>query len=238
MTLLLRALRTKGLRGTGRAVGDRFEEWLLERYYEWRLGITTRGTVSSEMLGYEQPDCHAYGASTYGNLRRIIRALNIHAGGRDVLIDFGSGKGRVLVFAALHPFERIIGVERSPQLNVVARQNIEDARARFVCQHVDLVTADAARYEVPDDATIVYFASPFGGTVLEAVLDRMHASLMRAPRRFSVVSHGYDAGNAFERQLRAREWLSLRAEIALQRGHCAWIYTNARWDRRAAVSVA
>lgn len=235
---LMRALRTKGLRGTCRAIADRLEEYALEPYSEWRLGITTRGRVLTEALGDDRPDSHPYGASSYGNIRRIMRALNVQPARRDVFVDFGSGKGRVLVLAAMHPFERIIGVERSRELNDIARQNIERARARLTCQRIELVTADAAAYELPDDATIVYFASPFGGVILDAVLDNIHASLVRSPRQLLVVSHGYDAANPFERQIRLRDWLALRTEVSLQRSNCAWIYANSRWNTRAAVSVA
>lgn len=211
---------------------------MLEPYYEWRLGIATTGRLGGAALGFDHPDCHAYGASSYGNIRRIIRALHVQPGSRDVLVDFGSGKGRVLVLAAMHPFDRLIGVERSPDLNDIARQNIARARARLTCQNIDLVTTDAAAYELSDDTTIVYFASPFGGGILDAVLDKVQASLIRAPRRLRVVSHGYRSDNTFERHIRSREWLSLRTEVRLQRSNSAWIYTNSRWNTRAAVSAA
>jgi SAM-dependent methyltransferase len=233
-TVLVRTLRSHGFRGACRVVADRLEERILEPWYERRLGIETRGTVSRDVLGYDDPDCHPYGASSYGNLRRILRALRVQPGSGDLLVDFGSGKGRVLVRAALEPFERIIGVERSPDLSDLARRNIERARARLACQNIDVVTADAAAFDLPDAATIVFFASPFAGAVLDAVLDHIEASLTRAPRRLRVVSHGYDPANAFEQQIRGREWLALRVEVRLQRGHCAWIYANSRWNTRAA----
>lgn len=231
-SVLLRKIRSKGVRNTCRAVADRVEEWILAPYYEWRLGITTSGRISSEALGYQHPECNHYGPSAYGNIRRIFKALNVQHG-KDVFVDFGSGKGRVLILAAMQPFERIIGVERSPDLSDIARHNIERTRRRMTCQHIEVVTADAVAYEVPDDATVVYFANPFGGEILDAVLDNVKASLMRAPRQLSVISHGYDSANPFERQIRMCEWLYLREEVRLQRINCAWIYTNSRWNARA-----
>jgi 16S rRNA G966 N2-methylase RsmD len=232
----LRKIGTKGPRGVCRAVADRVEEWVLEGYFEWRLGIATRGTVSREALGYGQADCSDYAPSAYGNIRRILQALDIHAGD-DVFIDFGSGKGRVVIMAALHPFARVVGVERSPALNDVARRNLERARKRMQCHSVEVVTADAAVYDVPDDATIVYFASPFSGEILDAVLDNVKASLMRAPRELLVISHGYDAANPFERRIQQCDWLRVRCEVTLQRSNCAWIYANCRWNMRPAVSA-
>ena len=137
----------------------------------------------------------------------------------------------------MHPFVRLIGVERSSHLNDISRQNIDRARRWLRCTRVDLVTADAAAYRVPDDVTIVYFASPFSGNTLDAVLDNVKASLTRAPRRIRVVSHGYDAANPFELQIRARDWLHVCVEVRLQRSNCAWIYQNSRWNAPAVVSA-
>ncbi len=222
---LFSRVRTKGLGGTCRAVADRVEEWALEPYFERHLGIATTGAVLHAALGYQEVECAHYAPSAYGNIRRIMRALDIRPG-KDVLLDYGSGKGRVAVVAALYPFACVRGVERSSALTDIARHNIERARPHLRCQRIELVTGDAASYAVPDDVTIVYFASPFGGAILDAVLARLTASLTAAPRRLLVVSHGYDSGNPFERQLRQCGWLTLQSQVRLQRSNHAWIYTN------------
>ena len=232
-SVLLQKIKSKGLGGACRAVADRAEEWILEGYFEWRLGIATTGRISRETLGYDRAECNHYGPSAYGNIQRIIKALNVQRH-KDVFIDFGSGKGRVLVMAAMHPFARIIGIERSPDLNEIAKHNIERARRSLECHQIEVVTADAAAYQLPDDATAVYFASPFSGEILDVVLDNVKASLIRAPRRLSVISHGYDPANPFETQVRKCEWLYLRSEVRLQRSNCAWIYMNSRWNERPA----
>jgi protein-L-isoaspartate O-methyltransferase len=63
---------------------------------------------------------------------RIMQTLNI--GHEDyVLVDFGSGKGRIVMLASELPFGRIIGVELSAKLHEVAQENIAlsfDRRAR------------------------------------------------------------------------------------------------------------
>ncbi|OFW03190.1 MAG: hypothetical protein A3I61_01445 [Acidobacteria bacterium RIFCSPLOWO2_02_FULL_68_18] len=225
---VLRRIREKGVAGVSRAVWDRLEERLLEGYYERSLGIATAGRISRQALGYESAEWSEYGASTYGNIRRIMRAMEVDPD-RDVFVDFGCGKGRVVIAAAFYPFARVIGVERSPALGDAARRNVERARSRLACPRIDIVTADASAYDVPDEATIIYFASPFSGATLDTVLDNVKASLVRSPRRLRVVSHGYDAANPFEQQIRRHEWLALSAEIPLQRSNSAWVYVNSRW---------
>ena len=236
VAVLLRKITAKGLQGTCRAVADRVEEWVLESYFEWTLGIATAGRISRESLGYVRSESNDYAPSAYGDLRRIMRELDIQPG-RDVFVDFGSGKGRAVIIAALRPFARVIGVEGSPALNEIARRNVQRARKRMRCQHIEFVTTDAAAYDVPDDTTMVYFASPFSGAILEAVLQNVQASLMRVPRRLSVISHGYDSSNPFEAQIRGSGWLCVRREVRLQRSNCAWIYANSRWTDAAGAST-
>ncbi len=55
-------------------------------------------------------------------------------------VDIGSGKGRVLIAAAEHPFLQVAGVEYSKELHEAALNNIRSAKRikcrtlrRFVC---------------------------------------------------------------------------------------------------------
>jgi 16S rRNA G966 N2-methylase RsmD len=227
----VRKLKSKGVRGTYRSVAARLRwdvaEWMRERYWEHKLGISTAGDIRGDALGHDHPDYHGYGPSRYGSLRRILGALAIE-NGRDVFIDFGSGKGRVLVLAAMHPFRQVIGVDCSRDLNDIAARNIENARHWMKCQHIDIVAMDAAAYTLPDDATVLYFANPFSGDVLERVLENIKASLMRAPRPISLISHNHEPTYPFEQQIRSCRWLQVRTTIRLQRNTRAWIYTNSR----------
>ena len=229
---LLRKVRSKGFGGSYRAVVRRIPPWeerIRDLYCEWRLGISTDGEIPGPALGHRDPDCHHYGPSYYGSVHRILKAVPFRDGS-DVFIDFGSGKGRVLVVASGYPFRRVIGVECAQQLTDVAWQNVERARRWMRCPDIEIVTADAASYDVPDDATVLYFQNPFSGHVVDAVLERIKTSLNRAPRQIFLISHSHDPAYRFEQQVRTCPWLQLWAEVRLQRGTRAWIYTNARWS--------
>ena len=105
----------------------------------------------------------------------------------DVFVDFGSGKGRVVYQAARYPFSRVIGVEISEKLNAVARRNVESKRDKLLCPRIELVTADAAEFEIPDDLTVAYFFHPFGGETFKQVIDNIVESVVRRPRRVRVI---------------------------------------------------
>ncbi|WP_075265569.1 class I SAM-dependent methyltransferase [Streptomyces sp. Tue 6075] len=98
-------------------------------------------------------------------------------------VDVGCGKGRVLLQATEFPFRRIVGVEASETLCDIARANVEKASATLDgCDRIDVVHADATRFDVPDDAGLFYFYEPFSTEVSSAVLERIEDSVRRHPR--------------------------------------------------------
>ena len=127
----------------------------------------------------------AYVASEWHVLPRALWYLR--AGRQDVFCDFGCGKGRVVHQAARWPLRRVIGVEVSPDLAGFARSLLAAHRQEHRCRSVDIVVADAATFEIPDDLTIAYFYDPFRGEILDAVLRNIIASIERNPRRVRLI---------------------------------------------------
>ncbi len=92
---------------------------------------------------------------------------------RSTFVDLGAGMGRVVLHAARRPYRQIIGVEISPALLEVAKENRAAYRGPRACRDVRLVRADAATFTFPRGDVIVYLYNPFTATVLAAVLDRL-----------------------------------------------------------------
>ena len=143
---------------------------------------TTEHEVGVE---HYHPDRVWYVPSSWSFLKKGLRGREITP--RDVFVDYGSGKGRVLFQAAQYPFRRVIGVEISPELTDVARANLELNRAKFRCDDVDLVTGDATEFDVPDDMTVAYMWHPFVGDTFRRVIDNIVASLEQNPRRLRLI---------------------------------------------------
>ncbi|MFF7636361.1 methyltransferase domain-containing protein [Kitasatospora sp. NPDC008050] len=98
-------------------------------------------------------------------------------------VDFGSGKGRVLLVAAEYPFKKVVGVEFSLELCTIARRNIERLpQGRGNRPALEVRCQDARDFEIPEDAGFFYFYEPFTPAVAAVVLDRIEDSLARAPR--------------------------------------------------------
>jgi hypothetical protein len=147
--------------------------------------IETASEARLEDYRLDDPERVRYVATGRFVLPRVLRRIGV--GPDDVFIDFGSGKGRVVYQAARFPFKRVIGVEIAEELNRIARYNIDHNRDRLACRDVELVTADAVGYQVPDDVTVAYFYHPFEGKTFARVIDNLVASLDRSPRQLRVI---------------------------------------------------
>lgn len=128
-------------------------------------------------------------------------------------VDFGSGKGRILLHAALHDFKQIIGVEFAEELHVLAERNIAAFTASNTrCPPILSVLADAMDYPIPDGKCVFFLYNPFGISVMERVLANITASYRRQPRKlyFMFLSLKYERGNdadANRRLLESQDYL-------------------------------
>lgn len=83
-------------------------------------------------------------------------------------VDVGSGMGRVLMLASRYGFKQVVGVEISPALNEIARENIAVFKdAGSLCRDIRLVCADAATFALPHGNLLLYLYNPFEGPLFE-----------------------------------------------------------------------
>jgi SAM-dependent methyltransferase len=146
----------------------------------------TAGHVPKESLDLTNPDAVYYSASPWWILRWLLPHSEVRPS--DVFVEFGCGKGRVVLDAARrYPFARVVGVELSADLSDVARRVVARERRRLRCPDVVIETADATEYAVPDDMTHAYLYNPFNGETFERVCANIVASLDRAPRPLRLI---------------------------------------------------
>jgi SAM-dependent methyltransferase len=142
--------------------------------------------VSMASLGLDHPERVSYTASPWWILRWLLPEADV--GASDVFVEFGCGKGRVVLDAARrYRFRRVVGVELAPDLSDVARQLLEGDDGNLRCRDVRIETTDATAFEIPDDMTYAYFYNPFNGAIFEEVCANIAASLQRSPRFLRVI---------------------------------------------------
>ena len=106
---------------------------------------------------------------------------------KDILVDFGSGKGRFIYLATSYPLKKIIGIEICPHLHRIALRNMELQRKWSKCRNISLINADAAGYTLEDRFTIAYFYNPFVDDLFITVIERIRHSLKKDPRPLWII---------------------------------------------------
>ena len=88
-------------------------------------------------------------------------------------VDFGSGKGLVLLQAAAYPFRRVIGVEFARELHEIARSNLGKYPPSLRKTEVELVHGDALDFDPPPGHLVLYLYEPFEAPVTRRLLRRI-----------------------------------------------------------------
>ncbi|WP_204045388.1 class I SAM-dependent methyltransferase [Acrocarpospora phusangensis] len=186
-----------------------------------------------------------YSPTPVRTIRRVLQACDVRF--EDVsFVDFGCGKGRVLLVAAEFPFRKVIGVEYAQELAETARSNIRRARPDGRrCHDLEVSVQDAAEFLVPPDAGVCYFYEPFSATVAEKVVRNIEESVVRHPRKVvgCLVGRGLPAQDGWDggasrvgAVLRGRRGWSLARSIASPDDpyYDAWLFTTGGERRGAA----
>lgn len=156
-----------------------------ERRFDRRFGVDTAGIVRISAL-----DITA-GSAAHGRHYSVMKSDIFHAGLRSLpidpsdftFVDLGSGKGRALLEASEYGFRRIVGVEYSEELHLIAEKNIARYRSRSQrCCELRSVCADAAEFSIPEGALLCFLNNPFGAAILARVVENLRRSLELSPR--------------------------------------------------------
>jgi SAM-dependent methyltransferase len=180
LAMFPRAIKRRGWRGVAGLAISKLYDYLFDVRYgtdtmSWEEVANLTGTVG------DISHAHHYQPTDVIPLRKLLRTLDL-APGR-VLVDFGSGKGRVLMVAASFGFRAVRGVEFSAGLCEIAGANIERFRARTRCStDFKIIHGDAAEYTVRDDEDVFFLFNPFDSHVLGRVVQSISRSFQARPR--------------------------------------------------------
>jgi hypothetical protein len=156
--------------------------------FDRRYGVHTEEHVEVDQLGVSSADAVGYIPCNYHLLPLVLPRREV--GTDDVLLDAGSGMGRiVLQAAARYPWRRVVGVELSTRLHGLAERNLAHNRHRLRCSDVVLRHGDVLDLTDAelDEVTVVFCYNPFGGATFATFVQRLLASVDRRPRRLRLV---------------------------------------------------
>lgn len=127
-----------------------------------------------------------YQATNYFLLEKAFTFLKNEKANSN-LVDFGSGRGRVLVVAAYFGFKKITGVDFSPALCREAESNIEKLKPVFPSVLFKIFCGDAVNYSIKNDDSVFFFFNPFDEIVMLRVVKNLLSSLKINERKIYVV---------------------------------------------------
>ena len=106
----------------------------------------------------------------------------------DHLIDFGSGKGRVLFYVHHNAHIPVTGVELSSTVFQLLKANKQQYLSRYPSHHpINIANDFAEHYRITKNINVFYFFNPFSGTIFKKVLDTIMTSIEQYPREITLI---------------------------------------------------
>lgn len=144
-----------------------------EAKWDKLLRIKTSGRDDSRADQYRYP----YEPTPYSVLECLANAEYI--GKKNMLVDYGCGKGRVDFFMSYQTRCRSIGVEYDERIYETAMENQKTAAS---AGRVRFELGNAECFVVPKEADRFYFFNPFSVEILRGVIGRIMESYYEEPR--------------------------------------------------------
>ena len=188
------AQRVRHLAGRVRAVGcvrglqiayNALEGMAFDGYY----GTDTCRRVGLAELALD-PAAQAHGfkydPAPISAVRRLLKRLDLGPGA--VLVDVGSGKGRMLMVMAGLRVGRVVGVEFAAELCLIAQANL----ARYAARRpglapVQIIHGDATALPILPEYTLFFLFNPFDDTIMEKFIGNLRAAHAACPRTVRLV---------------------------------------------------
>ncbi len=146
------------------------------RRFDHDYGVTTQAILfltdlDPENVGDAGAHATHYEAVPVADFRALLAQLPPEAIATSTFVDVGAGMGRAMLLAAEYPFKQVTGIEISPGLYEIARENLEGAeRMRRACRDVRLARGDARSWSYPPGNLVVFMYNPFDAEAMRATL--------------------------------------------------------------------
>jgi SAM-dependent methyltransferase len=118
-----------------------------------------------------------------------------------VFVDFGCGKGRVLLIASKFSFKEVRGVEFAHELCELAKNNCAVyKRQTGVRKEFQIIESDVVDYIINSDENIFYMFNPFDGVILSEIINNIATSCKIQPRGIIIIYYNPQYSNVIEQQ--------------------------------------
>lgn len=183
-------------------MGKQQSEEILALQWDKLLRIKTTGRDDSMADQYRYP----YEPTPYSVLERLAGSGYISK--RNVLLDYGCGKGRVDFYLSYQTRCRTMGIEYDPRMYERALSNQQTAVSG---RRASFVLVNAEQYPVPAEVDRCYFFNPFSVEILQKVMARILDSYYENSRNIQL--YFYYPSDEYVAYLMTQELLMFVDEI-------------------------
>lgn len=169
-----------------------------DRSFDRLWGTNTSGGLSVHDLGIDAErmiHCRRYDPSSEAMLRDPVALLGLDPREFD-FVDYGAGKGRMVMVAWGMGFRSATGIELSQRLCDIASRNLARYKFRLGrCSLGGVIQADAASFTPKGRKILAYLYNPFDATIMVEVRQRLEAAMSEGAEQIIVVytnpEHGF-----------------------------------------------
>jgi hypothetical protein len=188
-------------------------EWAGDHRYRIDTRTSLRGYESLATLSTigDKAGANPYVPTPFRTVRRMLSYLP-----QDVsdytFVDYGSGRGRVILLASERKFREVIGVEFSHDLHQIAERNIRRFHGKRNSP-VNSLLLRAEKFLIPEGPCVLYLSNPFDASIMKEVVGQVTCSYQANPRHIIVLYYNQTVWNAFEREEIFRHTRTIREDF-------------------------
>ncbi len=157
--------------------------------YDYLNGVDTFSPVPREEIFDDSivEQSNRYVPSTFDLIKSSINLIQDSLDlSESKFVDYGSGKGKVLIGGSKFPFKKLIGIEYSDKLHNIASNNI---RKLGLENRVVLYNSDATQFCPSENDRVLYFFNPFMGELLDNCLKNIVNNRVKDKPKFLIYAN-------------------------------------------------
>ncbi|MDM8556685.1 class I SAM-dependent methyltransferase [Desulfococcaceae bacterium HSG7] len=194
--LLHKSLKNRGIKNTMLIAFSHY----IDKYFDIKHKTDTSTWIGlDDLMIDDSKKKHAerYQQTYAVPLRRLFLKLKFPPG--KIFVDFGCGKGRVLLIASEFGFNEVRGIELSPVLCDFAIENnlIYKKKTQTKTDFI-IINSDVIDYQFDDNEEVFFLYDPFDGYVMKQVVQNILESLQRQKRKIWIIYRNARFGSIIE----------------------------------------
>ena len=165
-------------------------------------GLDFGGLLPAHELGLANEEllsATGYEATSELEFHYVMRKLKIQFEQYD-FVDYGSGKGAMLIEASDYDFNTIVGLEFSKNLVDISIANVEKYQHDYDVSMNNVVhrLGNCMNYSLLKKPHVIFMYNPFGPDVMKPVVDQLEKSLARIHKPSYIIYHNPMHHEVFE----------------------------------------